>query len=241
MTMNVLRTSLIGAATVACLAGVASGGPEFTYISANRGVVASNFYPSWVEHEREHSSTADFAPYSASVEVSYWGYGDAHAEQVSSFSSDSMTFSTSLYGGGGVGHSTMGIAESFFDVFFEVTEPVASFHIFGVRGGAPGYDPFPFESRIRLTDTSTNTRPIDYAGGVGEYVFVQASLVPGVRYRLEVGSYCSGITYWTDGWGQVVETSSQGDSLNIQMVIPSGASALAMLGGLAVVGSRRRR
>ncbi len=239
--MNVLRTSLIGAAAVACLAGVASGGPVFTYLTANRGVVASNFYPYWVEHERVPSSMAGFAPYSASVQVSSWGYGDAHAEQVSSFSSDSMTFSTSLYGGGGIGHSTMGIAESFFDVFFEVTEPVESFHIFGLRGGAPGYDPFPFESRIRLTDTSTNTRSIDYAGGVGEYVFAEAALVAGVLYRLEIGSQCSGITYWTDGWGQVVETSSQGDSLEIQMVIPSVASSLVMLGGIGLIGGRRRR
>jgi hypothetical protein len=232
---------LIGAATVACLAGVASGGPVFTYLTADRGVIASNFYPSWTEHERVPSSTTGFAPYSARVEVSYWGYGDANAEQTSSFESDSMYFSTSLYAGGGIGHSTMGVAESFFDVYFEVSEPVASFHLFGMRGAEPGYPAFPFESWIRLTDTASNTLLIDHREGVGEYVFEQAALVPGVQYRLQLTSYCSGITYWNDGWGNDVETSWARDAMTLRVVVPSGASALAMLGGLAVVGSRRRR
>lgn len=238
--MNVLRTSLIGAATVACLAGVASGGPEFTYISANRGVSALNIWPPGTERERVEQSRQDFSAFDARVEVTDSLYGAAFAEQHSSMASQTMQLSTSLYGGGGFGHATYGQAGSFFDVFFEVSEPAPNFHIFGMRGGDPYFAPFPFESWIRLIDTRTNTTLASIFEGVGQYVFAQAALEPGVRYRLLATSECSGVTYWNDGWGQSVETSWREDALALQVVVPSGPTGLVMVGGLLAIGGRRR-
>ena len=110
---------------IACSAATAWGGPVFTNLTAERGVVAERYWPGG-NSQSVPMLTHDLLPFTGAVEVTDGHlYGEASAAQTSWISQDSMYFSTTLFGGGGFGHATTGTASSFFDVWFQYC-PVVS-------------------------------------------------------------------------------------------------------------------